>query len=190
MQTGINCAANPVVPKSVTSGDIEVVAIGDRGSTAPSTPVSGLGTTFTLQFSQTATNAGVWFYTGKAASSGAETISITETGMTHPCNHFAELAGVASATVTSTASQTTSSTTMTWNQTVPAANSVVIALMNIDATFEEITLKGVGFSIVNGANAQGVAATTWARVLSSGTASPSFTSSNASGNIGGSIVLQ
>ena len=80
---------------------------------------------------------------------------------------------------------------MTWSQTVTNAKSLVYAICTQNAANTSFTINTPGFSLTSstgGDQQSGIGA--WARALSSGSVSPSFTMGGSHNNIGASIVVQ
>jgi hypothetical protein len=178
---------------NVVSGDILAFALNNVNASSTPTGISDtVGTTYTLQVHQaTGTSNGMWIYTGVAAGSGANTLSVTGS-FSFACLTVAEFSGLTgSGTATNTGGQTTSSGTMTWSQTVSNNNSIVFAAVGgFHSSDTVLPLLGVGYSYVNGSDGNDAIAASWSRVLSSGTSTPKFVMSTTDSNVGASIVIQ
>ena len=175
---------------NVTSGDLIIAGFYDSSTATPSSITDTLGTIYTARVTKTSGSNEVIIYTGVPTSTGANTLTANGSGFNAACMDITEIAGP-TGTVTDTGGLTTSATTMTWSQTVTNAKSLVYAICTQNAANTSFTINTPGFSLTSstgGLQQSGIGA--WARALSSGSVSPSFTMGGSHNNIGASIVVQ
>lgn len=174
---------------NVVSGDVLTVTVVSGNSTTPSITDS-LSTSFSLATSNTVGSLHTYIFTGKATSSGADTVTQGTAISTDFCMTIGEIAGGLAGTVTNTGGPTASASNMSWNQTVSNANSVVVASIGGTGSYSDTGLANPLSWIQYEGNIDYSCATAWAPVYASGSQSISITSSNSGGNGGASIVLQ